>query len=248
MHYSACQGAHPTKALLAEIYGLPAAQVRVIVPDVGGGFGAKARTYPEESRPRLLRPPDRTARAVDRDPHREHPRHAQLGAARRSTPGSAGAVTAGSRPTNSMSSRTPAPIRSSAPHAGDDTAHGDGRVRHWQRRIHRCLGRYQCRVDDGVPRRRPARGCRWRSSGWSIASPPRSGWTRPTSPEELRRSLHGAVHDGDRHGVRRRRLPGVPGAGAFGRRATSSCAPNRRADGTPPIRSRSGSAWRRTSR
>ena len=48
VHYSACQGAHPTKALLAEIYRLPAAQVRVIVPDVGGGFGAKARTYPEE--------------------------------------------------------------------------------------------------------------------------------------------------------------------------------------------------------
>ena len=48
VHYSACQGAHPTKALLAEIYGLPPAQVRVIVPDVGGGFGAKARTYPEE--------------------------------------------------------------------------------------------------------------------------------------------------------------------------------------------------------
>jgi carbon-monoxide dehydrogenase large subunit len=48
VHYSACQGAHPTKALLAEIYGLDPAQVRVIVPDVGGGFGAKSRTYPEE--------------------------------------------------------------------------------------------------------------------------------------------------------------------------------------------------------
>jgi len=48
VHYSACQGAHPTKALLAEIYGLDPARVRVIVPDVGGGFGAKSRTYPEE--------------------------------------------------------------------------------------------------------------------------------------------------------------------------------------------------------
>ena len=48
VHYSACQGAHPTKALLAEIYGLDPAQVRVVVPDVGGGFGAKSRTYPEE--------------------------------------------------------------------------------------------------------------------------------------------------------------------------------------------------------
>ena len=30
------------------IYGLDPAQVRVVVPDVGGGFGAKSRTYPEE--------------------------------------------------------------------------------------------------------------------------------------------------------------------------------------------------------
>jgi carbon-monoxide dehydrogenase large subunit len=48
VHYSACQGAHPTKELLTEIYGLDADNVRVVVPDVGGGFGAKSRTYPEE--------------------------------------------------------------------------------------------------------------------------------------------------------------------------------------------------------
>jgi len=49
VHYSACQGAHPSRALLAEIYGLDLDQVRVIVPDVGGGFGAKSRTYPDEA-------------------------------------------------------------------------------------------------------------------------------------------------------------------------------------------------------
>jgi aerobic carbon-monoxide dehydrogenase large subunit len=48
VHYSACQGAHPTRDLLAAIYGLDASKVRVVVPDVGGGFGAKSRTYPEE--------------------------------------------------------------------------------------------------------------------------------------------------------------------------------------------------------
>ncbi len=48
VHYSACQGAHPTRDLLATIYGLDPANVRVIVPDMGGGFGAKSRTYPEE--------------------------------------------------------------------------------------------------------------------------------------------------------------------------------------------------------
>ena len=49
VHYSACQGAHPTKVLLADIYGLDPNDVRVIVPDMGGGFGVKSRTYPEEA-------------------------------------------------------------------------------------------------------------------------------------------------------------------------------------------------------
>ncbi len=48
VHYSACQGAHPTRDLLARIYELETDEVRVVVPDVGGGFGAKSRTYPEE--------------------------------------------------------------------------------------------------------------------------------------------------------------------------------------------------------
>jgi carbon-monoxide dehydrogenase large subunit len=48
VHYSACQGAHPSRDLLAGVYGLDRAAVRVIVPDMGGGFGAKSRTYPEE--------------------------------------------------------------------------------------------------------------------------------------------------------------------------------------------------------
>ena len=49
VHYSACQGAHPTRDLLATIYELDPSRVRVVVPDVGGGFGAKSRTYPEEA-------------------------------------------------------------------------------------------------------------------------------------------------------------------------------------------------------
>ena len=48
VHYSACQGAHPTRDALARLYGLERDMVRVVVPDVGGGFGAKSRTYPEE--------------------------------------------------------------------------------------------------------------------------------------------------------------------------------------------------------
>ena len=48
-HWSSCQGAHPVKALLCQLYGLPPEQVRVVAPDVGGSFGAKARPYPEET-------------------------------------------------------------------------------------------------------------------------------------------------------------------------------------------------------
>jgi carbon-monoxide dehydrogenase large subunit len=48
VHWSSCQGAHPVRALMADVHGLSPEQVRVIVPDVGGSFGAKARPHPEE--------------------------------------------------------------------------------------------------------------------------------------------------------------------------------------------------------
>lgn len=48
VHYSACQGAHPTRDILAKLYDLPPSRVRVVVPDVGGGFGVKSRTIGEE--------------------------------------------------------------------------------------------------------------------------------------------------------------------------------------------------------
>jgi aerobic carbon-monoxide dehydrogenase large subunit len=47
-HWQAGQGAHPVQEKLCEWYGLEPSQVRVITPDVGGGFGAKAFTYPED--------------------------------------------------------------------------------------------------------------------------------------------------------------------------------------------------------
>jgi carbon-monoxide dehydrogenase large subunit len=46
-HWASTQGAHPIRDLLATMYGLDQSQVRVITPDVGGGFGAKLH-YPEE--------------------------------------------------------------------------------------------------------------------------------------------------------------------------------------------------------
>ncbi len=47
-HWQAGQGAHPIRAKLCEWYGLDVSEVRVIMPDVGGGFGAKAFSYPED--------------------------------------------------------------------------------------------------------------------------------------------------------------------------------------------------------
>ncbi len=46
--WSCTQGAHGTRDGLAKAFGLEPEQVRVVAPDVGGGFGGKMGTYPEE--------------------------------------------------------------------------------------------------------------------------------------------------------------------------------------------------------
>ena len=46
--WSCTQGAHGTRDGLAAVFGLDADDVHVITPDVGGGFGAKHGTTPEE--------------------------------------------------------------------------------------------------------------------------------------------------------------------------------------------------------
>lgn len=62
-HWQACQGAHPIRNQLMAFYGLPAERIRVITPDVGGGFGAKAFFYPEDLLlPWLARRTDRPVR------------------------------------------------------------------------------------------------------------------------------------------------------------------------------------------
>jgi carbon-monoxide dehydrogenase large subunit len=46
--YAGCQGAHGLQGILAEdILKVPAEQIRVVCPDVGGGFGMKIFVYPE---------------------------------------------------------------------------------------------------------------------------------------------------------------------------------------------------------
>ena len=46
-HWSSTQTPHMVKAALAATYGLAPEAVRVVAPDVGGGFGAKFGSYPE---------------------------------------------------------------------------------------------------------------------------------------------------------------------------------------------------------
>jgi carbon-monoxide dehydrogenase large subunit len=46
--YASTQTPHTLRVALAEILGIEERRIRVIAPDVGGGFGPKARLYPEE--------------------------------------------------------------------------------------------------------------------------------------------------------------------------------------------------------
>jgi carbon-monoxide dehydrogenase large subunit len=64
-HWAASQGAHPLRDVLCAIYGLEADQVRVIVPDVGGGFGAKLHSPEELLCPWLARLVGRPVRWVE---------------------------------------------------------------------------------------------------------------------------------------------------------------------------------------
>ena len=47
-HWSSNQGPHPFRGVVAAGLGIPAENIRIITPDVGGGFGAKATPYPED--------------------------------------------------------------------------------------------------------------------------------------------------------------------------------------------------------
>ena len=46
--YASTQTPHTVRVALGEILGLDERRIRVVAPDVGGGFGPKARLYPEE--------------------------------------------------------------------------------------------------------------------------------------------------------------------------------------------------------
>ena len=47
--WSSTQNPYSVRDAVARIVGVPAEEVRVLTPDVGGGFGPKGSPYPEEA-------------------------------------------------------------------------------------------------------------------------------------------------------------------------------------------------------
>ncbi len=85
--YVSTQGAHMTRADLCEVLHIPEADMRVVVPDVGGGFGMKVFPYPEYplvlwAARQLERPvrwvPDRSDSLISDCHGRDHHTHAEL--------------------------------------------------------------------------------------------------------------------------------------------------------------------------
>ena len=69
--WSATQIPHVLRFLLAAVLGISESKIRVVAPDVGGGFGGKLQTTPEEFITYGRGPAGRQAGEVHRDPQRE---------------------------------------------------------------------------------------------------------------------------------------------------------------------------------
>ena len=69
--WSATQIPHILRFALAATTGVPESKIRVIAPDVGGGFGGKLQITPEEWIAWAVGPPALQAGQVHRDPQRE---------------------------------------------------------------------------------------------------------------------------------------------------------------------------------
>ena len=61
---------HFVRLFLAILLGISEERVRVIAPEVGGGFGSKLQVYGEEVLARLVLAQARAPGQVDRDAHR----------------------------------------------------------------------------------------------------------------------------------------------------------------------------------
>ncbi len=169
------QHAHGARDSIKAANGLEDGAVRIIAPDVGGGFGAKIGTYPEDL---LLGPPrqgGRPAGPLAREPLREHARPRPRA---RSDPGRhhrrhQGRHRLGLPPRGAPGLRR---LRRGRHDAGPlhDPPHVVGRVPHPEDRVHHVVRRHQHDAHRRLPGRRPARGDRRGRTGHGHVR--RSSW------------------------------------------------------------------------
>ena len=209
--WSATQMPHILRFLLAATTGVPESKIRVIAPDVGGGFGGKLQTTPEEwitfAVARRLGKPVQ----VHRDPLASSLMAAHHGRDQWQTADPA-------RPTRTA--RSPGSRSTCSPTSGAYIALVGGGVPVLGAFMFNAIYKfpaYQFNVPDGLhqqdldrrlPRRRPARGdVRHRAADGRARRRARAS-TRSRSASELDQARGVPVHHGRRAGVRLRQLRG----------------------------------------
>ena len=217
--YVANQNPHVERLLMcAFVLGLPESKVRVIAPDVGGGFGSKIFLYPEDVGAGLGQQARRPADQVDGRaqrivPHRRarpRPRHD-----RRDGDGQGRQLSRAARQDDRQHGRVPVdlrvggaddPVRDAARRPVQDA----GDLRRGQGGVH------QHRAGRRLPRRRPA-GSDLRRRAHRRAGGARHEDEPGRDPaQELHHHL--PVRDAGRPDLRRRRLRGAPRQGDADRR------------------------------
>ncbi len=213
---------------LAAVYGLEPAQVRVIAPDVGGGFGAKIGSYPEElllgwlarqvGRP-VRWAETRSENMVGLGHGRGQLQTIEIGGRRDGTVEAYRLTVAPGRraPTPRSGRSCPYLTRMMAPGVYDiPKVECNSRGR-----------RHQHHPDRRLPRRRAARGHRRHRAGHGpLRRRDRHGPRRgaPAQPHPGRRL---PLHHRHRRHLRRRRLRAAPSTSCSTPPATTSCAPSR---------------------
>ena len=235
--WASTQVPHWLQRTLCEMLELPAHKLRVVAPEVGGGFGTKASVYPEDVLiPAIAARLDRPVKWIEtRREHMQSAAHARRAAARRRA--RRDAATARSlafrdrflaRPGRVQPVGHRAALQHRRPHPRARTGSATPRSRARAVVTNKTPAR-------AVPRRRPARGrlrdgpasstC-WRaSSGIDPARAP-AAQPDPAGRAALRRG--DAVPRRQPARLRRRRLPRRRWPGPCGRPTTRRCAPSRR--------------------
>ena len=242
-HRTACSVRSPSTL------GLPAEQIHVVSPDVGGGFGAKGGVYPEEILVAWAGDAAGPAGAVDRDPVREHARPRPWPRAgpgrrprrepRRADPRLSVAVLQDSGAYPAIGAILPLLTRMMAQRC----------LRHAQGRVHALVGRHQHDADRCLPRRRPARGHGRHRAHASTASRLEIG----IDPAEVRRGTSSAtaaspITTPDRDRPTTSATTGARSTWPWRWPVTRISGPSRRVGGPPTTRSARHRAVQSTSR